>query len=306
MNKILLSITMATLLISCSRKESPFFVDKINPKRAELKIITKHFQGKTPRWKEYFQEGDEIGIYLLAGQNARFQTDSVRYRNVRAKAVKQADGELRWIMNPTIYLDTRPVTLFAYFPFRPQGIDLDHKLPLAVQAQNQHTPFYRYGRTTGKQKRLNCRAPIAHIIFKPALARLAFRVKRQKKDTKDVHLQAIQLQNSADYTLHSHHALLELNTGRITPLPSPRQATRLTVGKLPLDTNGYKECSIWVLPTFRQAGKGDIKLLCTIEQRTYIASFPPHTQWDKGYEYVYEIIFDGKACTLKPAGRNVL
>lgn len=300
MDKIILSIAAATLLIGCSRKENPFFVDKINPKRAELKIVTKQFTGTPPRWKETFHEGDEIGLYLLSGDGAHFYADSLLYKNVRAKAVKKAGGNLDWKINPPIYLTPDPVTLIAYFPYRPQGHFPPDQLPLHVAALNEHTPDYRYGRSTPKQKRLNSRSPIAHLVLKPALAYLSFRVRLEKKAEKEFRLEAIQIENKIGTSLSSRKAFLELNTGRITPAPSAAGATRLTTEKARLSSDHYKEYQMGILPTFRRAASGEIQLLFTIDQHTHIASFPDRTHWKQGYRYVYEIIFNGKVLSLKP------
>lgn len=300
MDKIILSITAATLLIGCSRKEKPFFVDKINPERAELKIVTKQFSGTPPRWKEIFHEGDEIGLYLLAGDGAHFYTDSILYKNVRAKAVKEANGNLYWKINPPIYLTSDPVTLIAYFPYRPQGHFHPTQLPLSISSISEHTANYRYGRSTPKQKRLNSLSPIAHLVLKPALAYLSFRVRLEKKTEKDFHLEAIQIENKIGTTLSSRKAVLELNTGRITPTPSAASTTRLNTRKVALSSDHYKEYEMKVLPTFRPAAFGEIQLLFTIDRHTYITSFPDHTHWKQGYRYVYEIIFDGKVFSLKP------
>lgn len=300
MNKIVLSMVVATFLTGCSRKENPSFVDKINPKRAELKLVTKQFSGTPPRWKEIFHEGDEIGLYLLADNGTHFYTDSFLYKNVKAKAQKGVDGNLDWKINPPIYLNPNPVILKAYFPYQPQGLSHSEGLFLQVSSQSEYTPDYRYGQSTRKQKRLNSLSPIAHISLKPALVHLSFRVRLKEKVEKDFQLETIQIENERGATLFSRKAILGLTTDRINAIPSATAATRLTVEKARLSTTCFKEYEIRVLPTFRPAALGEIKVLLTINQHTYRIPFPDHTHWKKGYKYVYEIIFDGKVLSLKP------
>lgn len=299
MNKIILSIVTTAFLAGCSQKENPFFVDKINPKRAELKIVTKQFAGNPLRWKETFRKGDEIGLYVLSGKDAHFYTDSIRYKNVKAKATKDANGNLYWVIYPPIYLDLHPVTVIAYYPYQRQRPLPAGLLPLSIAFPAEHTPDYRYGRSTAKQRQVNSLSPIAHLSMKPLLAHLSFRLRIEKTTDKVFHLEAIQIQSQKGTALCCLQGVFDGNTGRIIPLPSTAGIIRRTTGRACLSTDTDKEYAISVLPTLRPASAGEIEVLFTINQQTYTYPLPRHTRWRKGYKYVYEMVFDGNYLSLK-------
>lgn len=299
MNKIILSIAATTFLTGCYEKESPFFVDKINPQCTELKIMTTQFSKNPWRWKETFCEGDEIGLYVLNGKNAHFYTDSILYKNVQAKATKDANGNLYWTINPPVYLHLNPVSVIAYYPYQRHTPPDPGHLPLSLAFSASHRPDYRYGRSSGKQKRLNCLSPVAHLTMKRVLVSLSFRIRTHKETREDFHLEAIRIQAGEETALFSRPGVWEGNTGRIIPLSAATEIVYPTRGETRLSTRLSKEYTIRMIPAPRPTERSDIEVFFTINQQTYTSTLPRHTEWKKGYKYVYEVIFDGNHILLK-------
>lgn len=299
MKKLTLLITVATSLISCSERDNYFFVKEINPNRAELQISTRAFTGYPLKRKEIYSPGDEIGVYLSNHPVTSVPPDDFRCKNLKASAVKDFHGNLYWHTDPPLYLDVRPVRLYAYSPYQPVYGFPPATVPVSIAFDAARTPDYRYGSLTSGHRRINHLSPIAQLSMKHALVTLSFRIHSEEKAGKDVYLEAIQVGNKAGGTLWHRKALLDIRTGDLTVVPSNTGATRLALGKVRLTPTASSEYEIRVLPLSRPAGAEEIEFRFTINRRTYTCFLPSNTCWKRGYKYVYEVTFNGEYLSLK-------
>lgn len=299
MKKLTLVIIAATSLISCSERDHYFFVKEINPSRAELQISTRTFTGYPLKRKEIYSPEDKIGIYLCDRSVTFVFPDALRYKNLKANAIKDSHGNLCWHIDPPIYLDSSPVRLYAYSPYQPVSSFPPALIPLSIAFDAARTPDYRYGSLTSGHRQVNYLSPIAQLSMKRILVSLSFRIRTEKKAGNNVYLEAIQVGNKAGGTLWHRKALLDIRTGHLTTVPSSSGATRLTLGKVALTPTASSEYEIRVFPLSRPAEAEEIEFRFTINHRTYTCFLPPNTCWERGYKYVYEIIFNGEHLSLK-------
>lgn len=299
MNKLTLLITVATSLISCSERDHYFFVKEINPNRAELQISTRAFTGYPLNRKDIYSSGDEIGVYLLEHSVTSPIPDVFRYKNLKANAGKDSHGNLCWHIDPPIYLDSRPVRLYAYSPYQPVNNFPPALIPLSIAFDAARTPDYRYGSLTSGHRRVNHLSPIAQLSMKHALVSLSFHIRTEEKAGNNMYLEAIQVGNKAGGSLWHRKALLDIRTGHLTALPSSAASTRLTLGKVRLTPTASSEYEIRVFPLSRPAEAEEIEFRFTINHRTYTCFLPPNTCWRRGYKYVYDITFNGEYLSLE-------
>lgn len=298
MNKFILSIAVATTLISCSEVESIFFVNKTNPAPTELKITTKRMNKISLRWKETYKEKDSIGIYLFTMDRTHFYPKRFFCKNRQAKAFLTREGRLEWKTDSTIFLPNSDVFLYAYFPYHPENLLSPYAVPIRIASRAERTPAYRFGRLSKGHKALNGLNPTAWISMKPVLADLSFRLRVSKETKGTFYLEAIQVGNKPGGTLCRQKGFLNLSTGEIKSVPSTAGATRLTVGRKLLSSVDSTTFRVRALPTSRPAAKGEIEVLLTINHHTYTLLLPPGTAWKSGYNYLYELIFDGEKVEL--------
>lgn len=298
MNKFILSIAVATTLISCSDVENIFFANKTNPQPTELKLILRQRNKFSLQWKEMYKEKDSIGIYLFTADATRFHPASFLCKNIRAKAFSTRAGVLKWNTDPTISLPESEVALYAYFPYRPEDHLRPDAIPVRIAARAEETPVYQFGRLPKGHKALNRLNPVALVFMKPVLADLSFCLTVSKETKGSFYLEAIQVGNRPGGTLCLQKAFLNLSTGEIKGVPSAAGATRLTVGREPLSSVSSNSFRLRVLPTSRPAREEEIEVLLTINHETYSFLLPPGTEWKSGYRYLYELIFDGEKVSL--------
>lgn len=298
MNKFILSIAVATTLISCSDAENIFFVNKTNTESGELKLIAKQVNKLSLQSKEIYKEGDSIGIYFFTTNPTNSPSELFFGKNVQAKAALTRQGRAKWTTASPILLPKSTVALYAYLPYCPEDRLHPEAIPMRIAARAERTPVYQFGILSKGQKSLNRLNPVALISMRPVLADLSFRLTISKEAKEDYSLEAIQVGNQPGGTLCRQKAFLNLSTGEINGVPSAAGATRLTVGKESLSSVSSKEFRLRVLPTPRPAKRGEIEVLFIINRKTYPFLLPPDTDWKSGYNYLYELVFDGEKLTL--------
>lgn len=298
MNKFILSIAVATTLISCSDVENIFFANKTNTEPTELKIITRQVNKISLQWKEMYEEGDSIGLYLFTTNPTSFYRKPFLSKNVKAKASLTRNGKIKWTTDPTVLLPKSEVALCVYSPYCPAGHLYPDAISIRIADQAERTPSYQFGVLSKGQKSLNRSNSLALILMKPILVDLSFRLTISKETEGAFHLEAIQVGNKPGGTLCCQKAFLNLLTGEMRGVPSTAGATRLTVGKELLSSVSSKEFRIRVLPTFRPSKTGEIEVLFTINHQTYTFLLPADTYWKSGYNYLYELIFDREKVIL--------
>lgn len=298
MKNIIVWLGAINCLISCSEKKPYFSGVTINPDPTELKVATHSFTLFPSAGKENFSGKEAVGLYIAPAPPGDFSPGFFFYRNQKATAVKGPDENFEWKINKPVYLKETPVTVYAYSPYLALPDSLAMQIPIRISAVAERTPFYRYGRVMPGHKRIDCFSPTAVVRMRPVLAEVAFRLKTVGTIQDSYVLKAIQVGNSAGSTLCVQRGLLDIRTGKLTPLPSPPITTRLTLPEKHLSSSLSVVCPLRILPLSRPAEKGEIEVLFTIGPRTYRYNPPAGTLWESGIRYVYELTFNGDSLSL--------
>ena len=110
-----------------------------------------------------FSGGDEIGVYALNSGGSAYSAASMNMRAIYQKP---------WLFpNGSIYLNTDPATIYAYYPYASTNSTLSVPIDITNNATTGQTD-YLYGAAT-----VNSESPTAHIKFNHALARLTLNIK---------------------------------------------------------------------------------------------------------------------------------
>lgn len=291
MEKILVSIVVASCLSACVDRKDDHLISDSFSKQTELKITTKTFSFF--RFREPFVIGNNIGIYVFSDKS---------YQHIRATAVSlSTNNQLEWICEPSVQLAEEPVLLYACAPYSFTICSHPSHIPLQIGSNASNTPDYRYGRLAVGHKPVTHQSPWAVLSMKPVLSQLVFCLKTTEKEP--VYLSAIQIGNRPGTNLFRQLGALNLLNGHLTTFRDSGGSTRLLMNpsrKLPFCPSDQEE--IKVFPTDRPMQAGEVEVFFVLNTKKYTYSFPKGTFWEAGHRYIYELIFaKGHLCLHKSA-----
>lgn len=298
MKNIIVWLGAINCLISGCEKKPYFSGVTINPDPTELKVTTCSFTLFPSAGKEGFSGKDAVGLYIAPGPPGDLPPGFFFYKNQKATPVKGAGEKLEWKINKPVYLDEKPVTVYAYSPYLALPDSLSTQIPIRISPVAERTPFYRYGSVMPGHKRIDHSSPTAVVRMRPVLAEVAFRLKTAGTLKDRYVLKAIQVGNRAGSRLCAQRGLLDIRTGKLTPLPSHAATTRLTIPETFLSSTLSTIYPLRILPLSRPAEEGEIEVLFTIGPRTYRYNPPAGTLWESGIRYIYELTFNGDSLSL--------
>lgn len=289
MNKHLLSITMATCLMSCS-DNSIFLLEKAPySDRPVLQLSTRTFAWHSFQWEEPFEENARLNLYVVREDTGTERTHPLVYRTGKAQAIRQPDGSIKWETDPFLRLDTHPVRVYACYPYQSPATFSIASRTLRISSMACHTPDYRRGVLTKGHKSVSRSCPYALIKTEHLLSRLSFRLCSDTAEGNELYLQAIQVGNCPGYSAFCQEAVLDLLTGQLIPVTTHPGATLY----IPQEPVAVKEsfsetCRLRILPLRESLRDGEVEAVFTFNDRKYRYSFPAGTYWEKGYEYRYD------------------
>lgn len=299
MNKKILSITLATCLLSCS-DNSMSWSEKVSPReRSSLQLATRSFSLHSFRWEEAFEENSMLSVYVISEHPDTMCQRFTSCRRVKAKAVRQTNGRIEWKTTEAVGLDTRPVRIYACYPYQPAGMASPASLRLRISPLARLTPDYRYGRLPKGHKPVCDACPYALIATEHLLSRLSFHLETDEKAIGNLCLEEIQVGNCPGQKAFCQEAVLDVLSGRLTTSPAypgatvsvPHQPIRISGSPTPVGT-------VRVLPTAVPLQAGEIEIRCTISGKKYRYAFPAGTIWRKGCEYRYHFRLTGRRLSL--------
>lgn len=300
MKKLILSIAVVILFEDCS-DNSNVVRQTLEPglHQKDLKITTCVFSFKSSTFKETFTSGSSMGVYILPDETDPSRTARCQYKNIRAQAIRQTDRSIRWECDSAIRLCSRPIRVFAYYPYRPTASRDTASVPVRISADARFTPDFRFGTITRGHKPVNQYSPVAMLSLKHGLALLSFRVCTETDFTGNFLLESIQVGNCAGSGRFCQRGKVNIVNGEIEGVSDAPGATLLPLRPAKkLTSDPGNSLKIRVLPLSEPLGKKEIEVIFRINGRSYYYHFPPGTEWKNGYEYLYSFSFDGQHIRL--------
>lgn len=299
-------------IFNYANDHDPVFIENAGMKKRPLRIITKVLTTKSPHFRQEFAKGSVIGLHIVPEHTGNLYDSHPGYKNVRAEAFL-LDGRLDWRQSPEVYLDEKPVTVYAYYPYQSQ-VDFDpENIPVRISPDASLTKDYMYGIQAGGQRAVNRVSPVALLNMNYTFSLLSFQLRTTQEAEGCFLLQAIQIGNKAGGTALSFGGKMNIKTGNIGGCTGTNASTRLKLDtprmlkKIPDEPQ-----QLMVIPTSRIKADGDVEVLFSINETTFKYKVPADTKWEKGKRYRYSLLFNGKEITLEevsssewvPAKRN--
>lgn len=299
MKKLLLFITLVLSLVSCSKDNSFGGVERWNPKEQPLKIVTRVLTPSSTSFVQEFQDGSVIGMHIFSEATSAIYNRNTNYNNIKATASLK-DNKISWHQSPEVLLKTEPVIVYAYYPYQPQTFFDVTCIPVKISADASLTNDYMYGTHATGQKVVNKVNPLVMLNMNHALALISFQISLNTQTSASYQLQAVQIGNKAGGTTLKGRGLLNLKTGIITGITDSNVSTRLQLTTpVELTTVPSKIQQLMTIPTKEKIKEGDVEVLFYINGKTYKYIIPDHTEWRKGYNYLYHLGFNGKLLKLQ-------
>lgn len=289
MNKTLLSITMAAYLLSCS-DNSTFFAEKANNSELPvLQLTTRTFSPHAFGMEEPFEAQALLGLYVVPAHPDKTRRIPGLYRSVKAEAFRHKNGRIVWKMDKPIVAGEHPIRIYACYPYHPESALSPASRRLRISPLAQLTPDYRCGALTRGHKPVDRTCPYAMLAMERLLSRLSFRVVGEKGKKTNRYLEAIQVGNCPGEKTFCQEAVVDLVSGRLTASPAHPGATVFVPDcPMPIGNAFSTPGKVWVLPSEKPMGAGEIEILFTIDGKKYRYVFPKGTYWKRGYEYRYD------------------
>lgn len=290
---------LATYLLSCSDKSMSWSEKANHSEEPSLQWTTRIFSLHSFRWEEIFEENTMLNVYVVSEHPDTICQRSITCRMIKARAVRSTNGHIEWKTNEPIGLDTRPVRIYAFYPYQPGAMTSLVSRPLRIAPSAHFTPDYRYACLAQGHKPVCNTCPYALLATEYLLSRLSFRLETDEKVKDDMYLEEIQVGNCPGQKAFCQQAVLDIFSGRLTASPGqpgatvsiPHKPIRLSHSPTPIGTVG-----VFPLATPLQAG--EIEICCTISGKKYRYAFPAGTSWRKGCEYIYHFRLTGHGLSL--------
>lgn len=305
MKNRLLSVTVAACLSSCS--DNSTFLSPQAPcrDRPVLELYTRTFALHSLRWEETFEENATLDLYVAAERSGTNRKQPSIYLRATAKALREANGRIRWKTDKPLPLDERSVRVYACYPSTSPATFSPAYWRLRISPLARYTPDYRGGTLVRGHKPVNRACPYAWVNMQPQLSRLSFRLAGGQGNSDSLYWETVQVGNCPGHTAFCQEAVLDLLTGKSTARPAPPGATIYRPQKpLPVGESLSTPCSLGVLPLATALGEGDIEVIFTVSGKKYRYAFPPGTWWKRGYEYRYDFRLDDSRLTLIGTSRT--
>lgn len=299
MNKNILSITLATYLLSCSDNSMSWSEKANHSDGPSLQWTTRIFSLHSFRWEEIFEENAMLSVYVVSEHPDTICQRSITCRMIKARAVRRTNGHIEWKTNEAIGLDNRPVRIYACYPYQPGAMTSLASRPLRISPLARFTPDYRYARLAQGHKPVCNTCPSALLTTEHLLSRLSFHLETDQEVKDTLYLEEIQVGNCPGQKAFCQQAVLDIFSGRLTASPGqpgatvsiPHKPVRLSESPTLIGTVG-------VLPLAAPLQTGEIEIRCTISGKKYRYAFPAGTSWRKGCEYRYHFRLTGRGLTL--------
>ena len=289
----------AVSIFSCTNDYDPGLIENLGMKEQPLRIITKVLTTKSPNFMQEFTRGSVIGLHVVSESTGNIYDSNPDYKNVRAEAFL-VNYKLNWRQSPDIYLNEEPVTVYAYYPYQSQVNFDPENIPVRISPDASLTKDYMYGIQASGQRAVNQISPVALLNMNHTLSLLSFQLRITPEAEGCFLLHAIQIGNKAGGTALCFKGKMNIKTGNIGGCAGTNASTRLKLNtprmlkKIPDEPQ-----QLMVIPTSRIRTDGDVEVLFTINETTFIYKFPANTKWEKGKRYINKLLFNGKDITLE-------
>lgn len=278
----------AVSIFSCTNDYDPGLIENLGMKEQPLRIITKVLTTKSPNFMQEFTRGSVIGLHVVSESTGNIYDSNPDYKNVRAEAFL-VNYKLNWRQSPDIYLNEEPVTVYAYYPYQSQVNFDPENIPVRISPDASLTKDYMYGIQASGQRAVNQISPVALLNMNHTLSLLSFQLRITPEAEGCFLLHAIQIGNKAGGTALCFKGKMNIKTGNIGGCAGTNASTRLKLNtprmlkKIPDEPQ-----QLMVIPTSRIRTDGDVEVLFTINETTFIKNillFPfqktPITSTDK-------------------------
>lgn len=298
---LFLTIMTVNLFLGCSDDYDLLpFGDELS-QRQSLKITTRALKRLKPSYMQEFSGSSTLGLYITSGNVDSLRKGATRYKNVKAEAIKTTNGNIKWRHTPIVRLDSRPVTIYAYSPYREEACMNPTCIPIKISHIATQTEDYMYGTHAKGQKAVNGKSPIVMLSMDHALSLLYFQVNLSEEVKNNLfRLESIQIGNKPGGSAFANKGTMDVTTGEITYTPCTFASTVLKLDTPTcLTLNSNKIHRFMVMPIAKPIKHGDIEVLFYINGKRYIFLMPAETHWEGGYTYLYKLCFTGKDMLLK-------
>ena len=221
-----------------------------------------------------FSGGDEIGVYALNSGGSAYSAASMNMRAIYQKP---------WLFpNGSIYLNTDPATIYAYYPYASTNSTLSVPIDITNNATTGQTD-YLYGAGTAT---VNSESPTAHIKFNHALTRLTFNIKLSNISTLTNLLTGVSLKNtSGGDTAVAVKGNMNIMTGSIKRTINTSASIDYSM-KTTLDSLKTTSVDMLVMPV---SVNKNMTVSMVIDGKTYSVVLPSIT-FQAGNQYTYSVL----------------
>lgn len=286
-NCILIFITavLAFCLISCHKGNLTELTNDV-PAALEIKPTVLASVG-TRATISSFPDKSEIGLFITSGNIMNPYNGVSAYTNVKATLNINV-----WELNPAVYLNPMPATVFAYYPYTPENTD-GTSIPIGHNTQTD----YLIGTHTAGQTEINNANPHVNLSMRHALCMLIFDVYVENY-TGNAELTKIEVANATGKTVLFSESKVNLQTGAITGSIGKNQAYAHSLSRMLGTTpTGHEKTlpKFMVVPVSSVPVTGDIIINFTIDGKVYTYYVPAGTIWASGTKNTYTVKLSGKA-----------
>ena len=227
--------------------------------------------------KDYFKNGDKVGIFALSSDEKSPYLNDLSMMNVMAY---HEDKKWKYV-NP-ITLNKEQATLYGYYPYE-EGQSVDS---IAIDTKTEIDYLY-----TGKSTTVNAMSSKGKLTFNHVLTQLQVNFRKEDYKPKigvtEIYFRSCKGKNSIPTK-----GYFSCRTGKVTVSDEEYGSigtSNVNISDIP---DKFKDSNIRNFITMPQTiNEGEVEIVAKIGGIDCVYTIPAGTKWEQGMRYVYNITF---------------